>query len=107
MPSKTNFDNLVIKAIDEALFSLGESVEQAIYFHIQSKFKVERTEIPSKLEEFQGALEKIFGTGARYIEIMIMKNVYAQIGQPIMIENGKELEFLRYMNAARDAFQKK
>lgn len=95
-----------MNAIDEALFSLGESVEQAIYFHIQTKFKVQRTEIPSKLEEFQGALEKIFGAGARYIEILIMKNVYTQIGQSIMVENGKELEFIRYMNAAREAFQK-
>lgn len=108
MPSKKpNFDNLLISVIDETLSSLGESVKQAIYFHIQTKFNVQRTEIPAKLQEFQGALDKIFGTGARYIEILIMKNLYSKIGQPIDLENVKELKFIDYVNMARNTFQKK
>lgn len=103
---KQNFDTLLLSAIDETLFSLGESVEQSIYFHIQAKFNVQRTDIPNKLEEFQRALEKIFGAGARYIEILIMKNLYAKIGQPVNLENIKELEFIRYANAARETFKK-
>ena len=69
-----DFDKLLLNAIDEALNSLGDSVKQSIYFHIENKFCVARNEIPENIKEFQGGLEKIFGTGARFIEIMIMKN---------------------------------
>ena len=55
------FDKLLLSAIDEALTSLGESVKQSIYFHIENKFCVARNEIPENLVEFQGGLEKIFG----------------------------------------------
>ena len=62
----SEFDKLLMSAIDEALNSLGESVKQSIYFHIEHKFHVARNEIPENLEEFQGGLEKIFGTGAQF-----------------------------------------
>lgn len=108
MPTKSNdFDKLLINAIDEALLSLGESVEQSTYFHIQTKFKVQKNEIPKKLAEFQIGLEKIFGSGARYIEILIMKGLYAKIGKPIVIENDKEFGFVDYVNSARESFLKK
>lgn len=100
------FDKLLLSAIDEALTSLGESVKQSIYFHIENKFNVSRDAIPRNLEEFQGGLEKIFGTGARFIDILIMKNLHSKIGLPLKIE-GEQLEFVKYVAAARKGFQKK
>ena len=52
------FDELLLTAIDEALISLGESVKQSIYFHMESKFYVPRQEIPDNLNQFQEGLEK-------------------------------------------------
>jgi len=95
-----------MSAIDEALNSLGESIKQSIYFHIENKFKVARNEIPENLEEFQGGLEKIFGTGARFIEILIMKNLHSKIGLPLIIES-EQLEFVEYVGAAKEGFLKK
>jgi hypothetical protein len=100
------FDKLLLSAIDEALNSLGESVKQSIYFHIEKKFSVARNEIPENLVEFQGGLEKIFGTGARFIEILIMKNLYSKIGRPLMMES-EQLEFVEYVDAAKEGFLKK
>jgi hypothetical protein len=100
------FDRVLLSAIDEALSSLGESVRQSIYFHIESKFNVPRNRIPENLEEFQEALEKIFGTGARFIEILIMKNLYSKVGLPLKIED-KQLEFVKYVDAVREGFLKK
>jgi len=100
------FDRVLLSAIDEALSSLGKSVRQSIYFHIESKFNVPRNRIPENLEEFQGALEKIFGTGARFIEILIMKNLYSKVGLPLKIED-KQLEFVKYVDAVRGGFLKK
>jgi len=96
------FDRLLQSAIDDALTSLGESVRQAIYFHIESKFNVPRDIIPENLEAFQLGLEKIFGAGARFIEILIMTNLHSKIGLPLEIDN-LQLEFIAYVNAARKA----
>jgi hypothetical protein len=93
-----------MEAIDEALSSLGESVKQSIYFHIEKKF-VARNEIPENIKEFQGGLEKIFGAGANFIEILIMKNLHAKIGITITIESAdKQLEFADYVNEAKKSF---
>jgi hypothetical protein len=101
------FDELLLSAIDEALTSLGESVKQSIYFHIENKFSVARNEIPGNLQGFQGGLEKIFGTGAQFIEVLIMKNLHAKIGLPLIIEKSGQLEFIDYVNTAKQSFLKK
>jgi predicted RND superfamily exporter protein len=99
------FDELLLIAVDEALSSLGESAKQSIYFHIETS-NVTRNKIPENLQEFQGGLEKIFGVGARFIEILIMKNLYAKIGQPLIMEKSEQLEFIEYVNAAKQGFLK-
>jgi hypothetical protein len=105
VPKKSkNFNELLIEAIDEALSSLGESVKQSIYFHIEKKF-VARNEIPENITDFQGGLEKIFGAGAHFIEILIMKNLHVKIGITITIDAAdKRLEFADYVKAARQSF---
>ena len=99
------FDALMHAALDEALSSLGESAKQSIYFHIEKKFGVASKSIPENLEEFQAGLEKIFGVGARFIEILIMKNLYTKIGVPLEIEDC-QLEFVEYVAAAKRTYLK-
>src|SRR4030065_2989336 len=95
------FDKLLLGAIDLALASLGESAKQSIYFHIDKKFAIPRKSIPENLEEFQAGLEKIFGVGARFIEILVMKNLYAKIGVPLDMDKDCQLEFVEYVAAAK------
>ena len=106
MAKRSEFDKLLVSAIDEALSSLGESVRHSIYFHIENKFNVARNEIPENLVEFQGGLEKIFGTGAQFIEILIMKSLHAKVGLPLIMAS-KQLEFAEYVDAAKEGFLKK
>jgi hypothetical protein len=96
----------LLNAIDEALNSLGESVKQSIYFHIENKFCITRNDIPESLQDFQGGLEKIFGAGAQFIEILIMKNLHSRIGIPLRMES-KQLAFLKYVDAAKESYLKK
>ena len=96
----------MLTAIDDALNSLGKSVKQSIYFHIENKFCITRNDIPESLQEFQGGLEKIFGAGAKFIEILIMKNLHSRIGLPLRMES-KQLEFLKYVDAAKESYLKK
>lgn len=107
VPKKSrSFDDLLLDAIDEALSSLGESVKQSIYFHVENKFVAKR-EIPRNIKDFQGGLEKIFGAGAQFIEILIMRNLHAKIGITLAIEANDQLEFVDYVNAAKQSFLKK
>ena len=106
MVKRSEFDKLLVSAIDDALTSLGESVKQSIYFHIENKFNVARNDIPENLKDFQGGLEKIFGTGARFIEILIMKNLHTKIGLPLKMES-EQLEFVEYIDVAKRGFLEK
>lgn len=105
MAGKT-FDELLLEAVDEALSSLGDSAKQSIYFHLQDKFKISREDIPKRIKEFAEGLEKIFGIGARFLEIMIMKRLYAHIGKPLEWNENEEFVFVNYVEAARRSFQK-
>lgn len=101
-----DFDKLLVNAIDDALNSLGESVKQSIYFHIENKFKVPREKIPENLTEFQGGLENIFGAGAQFIEILIMKNLHSKIGLTLKM-GSNTLEFVEYVDVVKENFMKK
>lgn len=98
------FDKFLFCSINEALNSLGKSVKQSIYFHIENKFKVSRDKIPENLVEFQGGLEKIFGAGAQFIEILIMKNLHSWIGRPLVAEKRERLEFIEYLDATKQSY---
>jgi hypothetical protein len=73
------FNKLLLEAIDEALSSFGESTKMATYFHLENTLKIEKREIPFRIDDFQDALEKLFGPGARHLEIMFMKNLHAKV----------------------------
>jgi len=73
------FEDLLLEAIDDAFFSLGESAKTAIYFHLEKTFAINKKEIPNHLQGFSNALERIFGIGARHIEIQVMKNLNLKI----------------------------
>ncbi len=66
-----------------------------------------RNEIPQNLQEFQGGLEKIFGSGAMFIEILIMRCLHTKIGLPLLMEKDDSLEFIGYVNAAKQSYIKK
>lgn len=104
---RKTFDKLFLEAVDEALASLGDSAKQAIYFHLERKFNIRKIEIPYHVEDFSKGLEKIFGLGAQFIEILVMKRLYQRIGQPLEWDEDKELVFAEYVVAARRSFQKR
>jgi len=105
--TKKDFDELFLEAVDDALSSLGDSARQAIYFHLASKCRLEKESIPKNLEEFEGGLERIFGVGAQYIEILIMKRLHEKVGEPLETEGTKDLVFADYVNAAKQSYVKK
>jgi hypothetical protein len=105
--AKKTFEKLLLEAIDDALAALGNSARQSIYFHLETKFGVARDNIPYNIEDFEDGLEKIFGVGSRFLEILIMKKLYEKVGQPLEWDEDKELLFADYVTAAKKSFSKK
>ncbi len=96
------FKKILLKAIDEGLSSIGDSPKQAIYLHLEKTFKIKRQDIPNKIEEFSEAMEKIFGPGAKVLEIQIMRHLYEKVGQDFRyVPNRGDLVFNEYVEAVR------
>jgi len=74
-----SFGQILLEAIDEALSALGEGVQVSIYFHLEDKFKIRKHEIPQRVGEFSDALERVFGIGARTLEILFIKSLHSKM----------------------------
>jgi len=105
--AKKSFDKLMLQAVDDAFSSLGESAKLSIYFHLKSRFKIAKSAIPNRPEDFAIGLERIFGLGAHFIEILIMKNLFEKVGQPLEWNENKQLSFADYVAAAKQSYQMK
>jgi hypothetical protein len=99
-----DFEKLLLDSVDEALLLLGESARQSIYFHFEKEFNLSREEIPIRLEEFQCAIERLFGIGSRYIEILVMKNLHKKIGLPVRTDQSVQFEFVKYVDNVRCSY---
>lgn len=101
LPRNRDFKKLLIEAVDEALSSLGEPAKQAIYSYLEKTFKIQKQDIPNKIDEFANALEKLFGDGAKLLEIQIMKHLYEKVGHDFEYFPEKDdLLFTEYVKAA-------
>lgn len=100
--SKRDFEKYVVEAVDEGLSSLGNSSKQAIYFHLEKSFNIKRHEIPDRIKDFADALEKIFGFGANFIEILIMERLNEKTGQNVKHQTQKNLTLAEYIKTVED-----
>jgi hypothetical protein len=101
------FQKCFLEAVDAAFSSLGDSAKQAIYYHLESKFKIPRDEIPCRVEDFETGMEKIFGAGTRFLEVLIMKKLHENIGPEMDVlkwNESKEFKFTDYVKAAERNF---
>jgi len=99
------FEDVLQDSIDEAFSSLGEAVKTSIYFHLEHKFLITRQDIPRRIEDFSDALERIFGLGAKHLELLIMKNLYEKVNCSYRWEGPKwlvpDLTFKKYVELIR------
>ena len=97
-----SFEDILMEAIDEGLSSFGKTCQQAIYFHLEKEFKLNKREIPCRIKHFTDAIETIFGYGAKILEIRLMENLFKKIGyiHP-RFQTQKKLEFVYYVEAVK------
>jgi hypothetical protein len=73
------FEQILLSSIDEALSILGENAKGSVYLHLENTFMMARQDIPYKVDDFSEALNRIFGLGARQLEILIMKKLHEKV----------------------------
>ena len=95
-----NFKEILLKAVDEGLSSLGNSPKQAILFHLENSFNLKKDEIPMNPREFDNALKKIFGPGVSYLEKLILKRLYEKIG--LKFKEIKNWSFVDYLENVKN-----
>ena len=100
--NKTKFEKVLLEAIDEGLSLLGEPSKQAVYIHLEKAFKINRQNIPYRIEDFTDAIEKLFGAGAKILEIHIMKCLFKKVGYKFThYTKQKNLTFMDYIAAVK------
>jgi hypothetical protein len=105
--AEPEFDVLLLESIDEALSALGDSILQTVYFHVERSFHIKKHEIPYRLGAFTEAVENIFGVGANFIEILIMKKLHAKVDAHFMSNESEEFGLVQYVSEAKRVFQQK
>jgi hypothetical protein len=96
------FEELLLEAVDEELSLLGESVKQAVYHNLKKTFKIDKHAIPYRIHQFATAIEKMFGDGAKLLEIQIMKRLHEKVGQNVeYFPESADLLFIQYVEAAK------
>jgi len=83
---------------------MGESSKQAIYFHLEKGFNLKRQEIPCKIDVFEHSIEKIFGLGANFLEVLIMKRLHEKVRGRFRYHRAQDFRFAEYVVAARRSF---
>jgi hypothetical protein len=102
-----DFESFLLEAVDDGLSSLGESSKQTIYYHLEKSFNVRREDIPTRVNAFTQAIENIFGVGANFVEVLIMKKLYEKIGGILVWNESERFGFIEYLAKARRAFNEK
>jgi len=103
------FEAVLQEAVDEAFSSLGEPVKKSIYFNLENKFLITRRDIPCRIEDFSDALERIFGLGAKSLELLIMEKLYRKVNCSYKWEGPKwlvpDLTFKQYVELIRIGYE--
>jgi hypothetical protein len=104
---KRDFERILLEAVDEGLSSLGESSKVAVYFHLQKSFSIRKEEIPGRVEAFAEAIMQIFGPGATFLEILIMKRLHEKVRGASRSLNSEDFTFKEYVASTRRSLLQK
>lgn len=95
-----DFDEILREAINMALSSLGERIENAIYEYLE-KGNIQKPEIPCKIEAFAEGLSQVLGQDARSVKANVVRYLFENIGIPFEQEEFDKLPLIDYVRRAR------
>jgi hypothetical protein len=97
---KPEVDDLLHNVIDETMRQIfNEAGTKVIYDYLMYNHHLKLEEFAEKPEVFSAGLEKLMGSGAKVIEILVLKNFYSELG--LEFEEKKAYEFSDYIKGLR------
>jgi hypothetical protein len=99
-PPVSNFDQMLIESVDQALRDLlGDRTRNQIYDYLSTHYNYGREEIPERIEDFYTFLENTFATGSRTVGRTIIRRLFTRLGYEYV--NVPGFEFFDYLEAVR------
>jgi hypothetical protein len=105
--SEDFFENELGQAIDDILTGLGVGSKQAIYRHLKNHYGIDQDEIHNQIEDFTKAIEQIFGSVAKLIEIKIIERLHVKFDDFSYSPKKEELDFVKYVYGLHEYLQLK
>jgi hypothetical protein len=111
----SQFDKILVESIDETLSLLGVTVKNEFYLRLEVNFKMEKNDIPQRLEEFMIILHRIFNLGASRLEVKFLRNLDEKIpsGSKCIVGDctvsmwiEKDMSFIKTINNKKQEFLK-
>ena len=97
-------DDLLLKVVDATMKHVfTEAGTKVVYSYLGNSTHLKREEIAEKPAVFSAGLERLLGSGAPVIEILILKNLYRKLG--LKFEEKKGYEFSDYVRELRKRFE--
>ncbi len=99
--TEAEFNERFLTSIDEALSTIGESAKNAVYLHLEKKFRLTKREIPQQICAFTEAIEALFGAGSKPLELMFMEKLHAKVKGNCESVKPVTFNFVTYVNAIK------
>jgi hypothetical protein len=104
-PTEYKFNVAMIEAVEESFSSFNNLDKEAVYLHLENVFKVKKQEIPSKIEEFSDAVDRMFGVGAKLVEIRIIEALHSKTQEFLFVPRKGDVDFKEYVADLRAFLQ--
>ena len=98
------FERITLEAVDEVFSSLGQLCKLVIYLELEKTFKIKKNEIALRTEDFANAIERIFGAGAKLIELRIIETLHGKMPNFVFFPNIEDIVFSEYVAALKRFF---
>jgi hypothetical protein len=98
-PAKANFETAVTEAIDDILSTLGNANKQTIYRLLKDRYDITQEEIPVKTEAFAKAIEQIFGSAGKVIEVKIIERLHSKYKDFYYVQAKGELILVEFISS--------
>jgi len=99
---ENKFNKTIIDSVDNSFSSFHNLDKQEIYFNLEKTFKIAKKDIPWKIKGFANALEKMFGAGAKVIEIKIIEAIHDKLKDFRFFPAKNDISFEEYLTSVRN-----
>lgn len=74
-------NEMILRVIENGLDALGNSPKQAIWIFLENDYNVNRDDLPENIKAFSEGLQKIFGLGYKFLDVLFCHYLQEETGR--------------------------